>query len=153
MSQPSPLSQRLQQAFGPNARGVVGIVDELLALCREQPLRLEWHNGGCRVRRPGSAAQEAVDVSLPKSVFRAVLARIAALCNEQTPDSVSPYAGAAGLSAGTTPPTVFHAAFTNTPAEQRLELRYAGERSESAAAPSAPLRATEPAHVAPPGSA
>ena len=46
-----------------------------------------------------------------------------------------------------------NAAFTNTPAEQRLELRYAGERSESAAAPPAPLRATEPAHVAPPGSA
>ena len=49
--------------------------------------------------------------------------RLAALCNEQSPGSVSPYGGEGELSIGTNPSAVFRVAFTNTPGEQVLELR------------------------------
>ena len=104
-------------------RDVVGLVDELLGLCREHGLQLDWQANKCRVSRHGAGPQEAIEIPLPKSVFRAVLARIAVLCNERTPNSDSPYGGEGELSIGTNPPTVFRVAFTNTPGEQRLEVR------------------------------
>ena len=72
----------------------------------------------------------AAEIPLGKTVFRAMLARIAALCNERTPNSVSPYGGEGEFSIWTEPPTVFHVAFTNTPDEQRIELIHVrdGER-------------------------
>jgi hypothetical protein len=54
--------------------------------------------------------------------LRALLARLAALCNEQTPNSVTPYGGQGQFSPGTSPPAVFRVAFINTAAEQKLEL-------------------------------
>ena len=59
---------------------------------------------------------------LPKSVFRAVLARIAALCNEQLPNSVTPYRSEGTLSVAADLPATFHVAFVNTPTEQRLTM-------------------------------
>jgi hypothetical protein len=48
---------------------------------------------------------------------------MAVLCNERTPNSVSAHGGEGELSVCTNPPTVFRVAFTNTPGEQRLEIR------------------------------
>ena len=62
------------------------------------------------------------DVPLRKSALRAILARVAALCNERTPNSVSPYGGQGELSVGANPAVVFRVRFANTLAEQRLEL-------------------------------
>jgi hypothetical protein len=112
------------------SRGVVGLVDNLLGLCREQGLQLSWHANQCRVRPLGLATRESIDVPLPKSVFRAILARMAALCNERSPNSVSPHGGEGELSLGGNPPTVFRIAFTNTPGEQRLEVRRAEENKD-----------------------
>lgn len=123
MSTLSPFSERLQRAFNPSRRGVIGIVDELLVLCREEGLQLDWQANRCRVRRLGAAVQESTEIPLPKSVFRAILARLAALCNERTPNSVSPYGGEGEFSVLTEPQTVFRVTFTNTPGEQRLEVR------------------------------
>jgi hypothetical protein len=78
-------------------------------------------------------SKESTDVPLPKSVFRAILARLAALCNERTPNSVSPYRGEGECSVGTNPPVVFRVAFVNTPGEQRLEVRRKAEDKEQAA--------------------
>ena len=61
---------------------------------------------------------------LQKSVFRAVVARVAALCNEGAPNSVTPYRGEGELSVWTNPPASFHVAFTNTPTEQWLEVTF-----------------------------
>jgi hypothetical protein len=102
--------------------GVVGLVDDLLRLCQERGLQLDWQADCCRVRSLTSGAEEVIDLPLRTSVFRATLARLAALCNERAPNSVSPYGGKGELTIGANPATVFRVEFTNTPAEQRLEL-------------------------------
>jgi hypothetical protein len=118
----TPFFERLQAAFTPTDRGVAGAVDHLLDTCRGQGVCLDWQAGACHVRPLNSAGQESLQIPLAKSVFRAVLARVAALCNERTPNSVSPYGGHGELEFGAGPPAVFRAAFTNSPGEQRLEL-------------------------------
>jgi hypothetical protein len=122
MSTPSPASERLQRILEHPAGGVTGLVDELLAVCREHGLQLDWQGGRCRVRPIGSDWQEVAGLSLRKSVFRAILARLAALCNARTPDAVSPYGGEGEFVVGTNPSTVFRVRFANTLAEQKLEL-------------------------------
>jgi hypothetical protein len=117
-------ADRVRQVFKPSARGVVGLVDDLLEFCRDQPLRPDFQDSRCHVRPLDAANQEAIDVSLQKSVFRAVLARIAALCNERRPNSVTPYRGQGELSVGTDSPASFRVSFANTPTELRLELRF-----------------------------
>jgi hypothetical protein len=102
--------------------GVAGLVDELLTLCQEHDLQLHWQADGCRLRSRKGDWEELIDVPFRKSVFRAILARIAALCNERIPNSVSPYGGQGEFSAGANPRAVFRVTFSNTPAEQRLEL-------------------------------
>lgn len=123
MSNPGPFLERLQKAFKPGQDGVVGIVDVLLGLCREQGLLFVLQANQCRVRSVNTEPHELAEIPLQQSVFRAILARVAALCNERTPSSVTPYGGEGELSICTDPPTVFRVAFTNTPGEQRLELR------------------------------
>jgi len=122
MNNPTVFSESIHRAFRPTPRAVVGLVDDLLALCREQELELDWHADHCRVRTVSVSAEETVEVPLSKSVFRAVLARLAALCNEHRPESVSPYGGEGELTIGTSPPMVCRVVFTNTPTEQRVQL-------------------------------
>jgi hypothetical protein len=123
MNNGSPFSERIQAAFRPTGRGVVGVVDKLLGVCQEQGLQLDWHANQCQVRSLGPEPHDSTDVPLQKSVFRAILARMAALCNERSPNSVSPYGGEGELSIGADPPTILLVAFTNKPGEQRLEVR------------------------------
>ncbi len=122
MSNPSPLLDRICQVFQPTQRAVVGLVDDLLGLSREQDFQLDWHDDQCRVRTIGAEPEESIAVPVAKSVFRAVLARRAALCNERNPASVSPYGGEGELTVGVDPATVCRAAFTNTPGAQRARL-------------------------------
>lgn len=130
MIQASPFADRVQKAFRPTPRGVVGLVDDLLGLCRVHQLRLRFSEGHCSVRRLGADDSEALAVPLPKSVFRAALARVAALCNERHPGSVTPYLGDGEIVVPTqpapncVPPSTCYVSFTNTPAEQQLELRF-----------------------------
>ncbi len=102
--------------------GIVGLVDDLLGVCLEHGLELEWQADRCRFRPFGGGWEELTDVRLRKSVFRAVLARMAALCNERSPNSVSPYGGQGELSVGENPAVVFRVTFVNTPADQKIEL-------------------------------
>src|SRR5688500_6939489 len=120
MIQPMPFQERLRCVFT-SPREVVGLVDDLLGLCHEQGLRIDYLNAHCVVRSIGDQAQET-EIPLPKSVFRAILARVAALCNDQHPDAVTPYGGEAQFSLGSIPSAIFHVAFTNTPEEQRLQV-------------------------------
>jgi hypothetical protein len=132
MSFPSRSSDALHSALVKPTRGVVGLVDDLLVVCREHGLQLDWHADRCRARGLGNGAEEWIAVDLRKSVFRAILARVAVLCNERSPNSVSPYGGQAEVSVGSTPTTVFRLTFVNTTAEQRLELMPVGPKPESA---------------------
>src|SRR4051812_49347301 len=123
MNSKSPFSEQLRRAFEPTESGVIGLVENLLDLSREQGLRFGWVGDQCQVRPLGPEPPETAEFPLPKSVFRAMLARLAALCNEQSPDSVSPYGGEGELSVGTNPRMLVRVAFANTSGELRLELR------------------------------
>lgn len=130
MIQSTPFVDRVQKAFRPTTRGVVGLVDDLLSLCRVHQLRLRFVDGHCSVRRLGVDDADELHVPLPKSVFRAALARIAALCNEQHPGSVTPYRGEgelvvpSPLERNCNPPSTCYVSFTNTPSEQHLEMKF-----------------------------
>ncbi len=102
--------------------GVVGLVDGLLSVCAENGLEIDWQPQSLRYRSPGKDWQELTELKLPNSAFRAVLARIAALCNEQTPSSVSPYGGECQVRAGENHDTVCRVRISNTTSIQRLEL-------------------------------
>jgi hypothetical protein len=130
MIRSTPFAERVQSAFQPTPRGVVGLVDDLLSLCRVHQLRMSFRDGRCSVSGLGADVQEALEVPLPKSVFRAVLARIAALCNEHHPHSVTPYRGEGEIvvpppiAPECVPPSTCYVSFTNTPSEQQLEMRF-----------------------------
>src|SRR5436190_13085213 len=106
MSTASAFSEVLRHALGHPTRGVVGLVDDLLEVCRESGLQIEWQGNGCHARSRADDAAAWFEVSLRKSVFRTILARVAVLCNEHCPDSVSPYGGQGKLAVGTNPVTV-----------------------------------------------
>jgi hypothetical protein len=101
---------------------VVGLVNNLLSLCHEQRLELDWQADCCRIRPLAGGSEEVIDSPLPKSVFRAILARLAALCNERSRNSVSPYGGQGQLSVGGNPANVVHVSFANTSGEQWFKL-------------------------------
>lgn len=122
MSQPLPFAERVRKAFEPGAGGILGLVDDLLEMARERPLDLEWRDGVCHVRAGAPAT-----VALPKSVFRAALARLAALCNETEADSVTPYGGAGTLTLAGESPTRLRVSFVNTPSEQRATIQHTDE--------------------------
>jgi hypothetical protein len=63
------------------------------------------------------------------------LARVAVLCNQRTPNSVSPYGGQGELLIGPEPTTTMRVAFVNTPDEQSLELAPLGNESNAATPP------------------
>lgn len=95
-SSPSSFLESVGRAFRPTDRGVVGLVIDLLQLCTEQGLELDWHTGHCRAHSLGIEPVESIDLPLPQSVFRAALARLAALCNDRDSGADSPYEGDGG---------------------------------------------------------
>jgi len=97
--------------------GVLGLVDELLAYCCDHGCRLSWQGG-----QIATDNGESVAVAFPPSVHRAVIARVAALCNRHRSRSVSPYGGQGEFVVEAPTITRFRADFANTPDEQRLEL-------------------------------
>lgn len=114
-------ADRVRVAFSPSPRAVLGLVDDLLELCREQPLSVAFRDGKCLVSSTGGGGN-SVEVPLPRSAFRAVLARVAAMCNEHRPDSVSPYGGTGEVRVETGVPVTFRVVFANTPEDQLLEV-------------------------------
>lgn len=118
-----PFPERIQTVLQPGRHGVVDLVDGLLCLCPAEGFEIAWQDDRCCVRRFGVVPPETIEIPLARAVFRAVLARVAALCNDRVPDSVSPYGGEGELTAGTGAAAIFRAVFTNTPGEQRLEIR------------------------------
>jgi hypothetical protein len=129
MSDSSSFPERLQKVFQAPT-GVVGLVDDLLLLCRDQELRFDWDADRCAVRALGTDSRESTDIPLRKADFRTILARLAVLRHERVPNSVSPYGGNGELSLACDPSTVFQVAFVNTPAEQRLEVRPRREHTD-----------------------
>jgi hypothetical protein len=116
------LTECLRRVILQPSNGIAGLVDELLQVCREHSLFLDWHDSLCRVRFTRGYGGELLELPLAKSRFRMILARVAALANEQKPDAVSPYGGEGQLLLGTEPALVIRFAFANTPDAQWLAL-------------------------------
>jgi hypothetical protein len=112
-------SEAIRGVCAQPGRELVGMVDDLLTVCSEHDLELDWRADCCRVRSRTEDWREVTDLPVRKSSFRGLLARLAALCNERQPGSCSPYGGEGEIAVGG---AVFQLAFTNTPAEQRLQL-------------------------------
>jgi hypothetical protein len=123
MSEQATFADRFKTAFRPAGGGVVALTEQVLHLFGEPGAVIECREGRCWCQPRGSAEKEAVEVPLSKPLFRAILARVAAMCNEQSPGAVSPYGGAGDLTTGGTPSGRFHVEFLNTAGEQRLEVR------------------------------
>jgi hypothetical protein len=123
----SSTRELIQRALSYPSAGVVGAVDELLAIATEYSFRLERQPDGCRVHLLDSATSDFVDVQIRNSAFRAILARISVLCNQQHSNCVSPYGGQGELVIGSSPTTKLHVSFVNTPAEQSIDLLRAGQ--------------------------
>jgi hypothetical protein len=122
MNTASQVSGALRDILTHPEGGIPGLVDDVLAVCLEHGLQFDWQTDCLRVRSAGGDWEDSIDVPLRKSVFRAILARVATLCNERTPGSVSPYGGRGELSVGADPTAVISVAFVNTPETQQLEL-------------------------------
>jgi hypothetical protein len=122
MNNSSTSLDRLHHALTTPTGGVLGLVDELLAVAREHGLQLDWKADHCRVQFREGSPSDSIEVPLRKSVVRAVLARIAVLCNQRKPNSTSPYGGQGELFVGADPTTTIRVVFVNTPDEQSLEL-------------------------------
>jgi hypothetical protein len=128
MNNTAQLARHLRGILTQPAGGIVGLVDDLLGVCLEHGLQLEWQADRCLFRPPRGDWEELTDVTLRTSVFRAILARVAALCNERAPNSVSPYGEQGELSSGGNPGAVFRVTFLNTPTTQKLELLAPAEK-------------------------
>ena len=115
-------AEQLRHVLTTPTRGVLGLVDDLLVVARGHGLRIDWKADHCRVQFGEESSQHSIEVPLRKSVFRAALARIAVLCNQRMPNSVSPYNGQGELSIGSDPTTAMQVVFVNTPDVQSLEL-------------------------------
>jgi hypothetical protein len=122
MNRPATLPARLEHALARPELGVVGLVDELMATARQQEIRLDWREGRCQVVLLGTGTPDRIEVVLPKSVIRAALARLAALCNEKDSDSVSPYGGRGEVIIEGDAPVAIRVKFVNTAESQSLEL-------------------------------
>ena len=126
MTSADATASHLTDALTKPARGVVGVVDDLLATCPPEGLRLWWQQDACHAVKLGSTPTELTRVSLRKSAFRAVLARVAVLCNASG-ETVSPYGGR-GIVTTEDSGRRFHVEFVNTADDQHCDL-----------APAAPL--------------
>jgi len=120
-------SDRLQQIFVAPTNGVVGIVDDLMAICGHAGLQIEWRDEHCLIRPLGGQIPAPLQIPARKSVFRAILARVAYLSDRFRTvgqGGVSPYGGECWFwSSGTFERGLyFHAIFINTAAQQQLTL-------------------------------
>jgi hypothetical protein len=120
MSTVTPISDSIRRVLENPTGGVAGLVEGLLRVCPERGLQLDWHADHCRVV-PLGEVEKVIDVAFRKSVFRAILGRLAVHCNAHHPDSVSPYGGDGELSIGN-PEREFRVSFVNTVDEQKVEL-------------------------------
>jgi hypothetical protein len=123
VSPSQPVQDCLRQAFATTPRGVVGLTEQLLGAFVGGDVEFERVGDHCVCRWSDSGDIQEATVPLPPAAFRTILARIAVLCNERSPHSVTPYGGKGLLTVNGEAEAFFQVAFVNTPEKQRLELK------------------------------
>jgi hypothetical protein len=129
----SPASDALRAAIISPENGVVGLVDDVLGLCCKHALEIDWRPGVFRLRSNENAWEKLGDVRIAKSVFRAILARFGAMCNEHHANAVSPFGGEAEIMVSRVARTHCRVSFVNTTDEQSLKLISRGAAAKIAA--------------------
>jgi hypothetical protein len=114
---------RLRRAFAPTQGGIVGLTDQLLEACVGSDAEFKRVGNRCVCNWTINGETTEALVPLPPAAFRTILARVAALCNEYSPNAVTPYRGEGLLTLKGSPPAIVHVAFVNSPDEQRLEVK------------------------------
>jgi hypothetical protein len=123
MSIPSSSLADLRKAIESPRGGFVSIVDDILLVCRRDALHLDWRDERCRVVSDNGEQDAEIEMPLRRSGFRAVLARIAKLCNDQAaPGTFSPYGGSSELTFASAPEMVLRVSWANTLGEQWLTV-------------------------------
>ncbi len=120
----------LRRAFAPTQGGGVELTDQLLEACVGSDVEFKRVGNRCVCNWNVNGETKEEVVPLPPAAFRTVLARIATLCNEYSPNAVTPYGGEGLLSVKGPSRTIVRVAFVNTPDEQRLEVRRNAECSD-----------------------
>jgi hypothetical protein len=106
--------------LNPTHRGVVGLTEQLLQACVGGAVEFERVGDRCVCRwTEGGEIQEA-PVPFSPAAFRTILARVATLCGERSPETVSPYGGEGEVVVGTSEVLV---RFINTPSAQKLDVK------------------------------
>ena len=113
----------LRRAFAPTQGGIVGLTNQILEACVGGDVTFTRVGDRCVCQRTVGGETQEVPLPLPPAGFRTILARIAALCNESSPNSVTPYGGEGLLPVQGPPLAVVRVAFVNTPNDQRLEVK------------------------------
>ena len=127
MTPPQTIPDRLRQAFAPTRDGVGGLAEQLLGACAGGgDAEFERVGDRCVYRWTVGGDTHEATAPLRPAAFRTILARVAALCNERSPDSVTPYGGEVLLTVKDHPLTVLRVAFVNTPEKQQLRLKSLG---------------------------
>lgn len=93
MNDTSQVLKEIEESLTEGPRNVVELVDDLLPTFQKQAMVLKWNDGKCCFHCLPDGALDSRGVPIPRSVFRSVLARMAVLCNQNVPDSVTPYGG------------------------------------------------------------
>jgi hypothetical protein len=132
MKTTTALADALAKAFDPPASGFVGIVDNLLQLCRGGDMELAWRSNTCHVRIRQATFEERLDLPLRKGIFRAMRA-LPLYAISANRGSVSPYGGRGEIPLGPDPQTMFSADFVNTATEQSLRLAHLSHNGTNAA--------------------
>jgi hypothetical protein len=71
MNNSSITVEQLRHALTSPTRGILGLVDELLAVAREHDLQLVWKADHCRIQFAKGNPSDSIEVPLRKSVVRA----------------------------------------------------------------------------------
>lgn len=118
----SEIDDRMRRAFAPTSGGIVALTDQILSACIGSDVELTRVGNQIVSRWTSDAETVETPAPLPVAGFRTILARVAALCAESNPDTVTPYGGDVSLTLKGPPPTAVRVVFANTPSEQRLEI-------------------------------
>lgn len=122
------VSAKISNAVLHPADGITGIVDEMLVVCSDYRLKLEWEQENCRVHALDEDWSTVVPVPLKKSVFRAVLARVAVLCDELS-NTTSLYGGQGEVKTSGANPSRIRVKFENSPEKQQIQLEAQSQNS------------------------
>ena len=122
MNAVSKYAEALRAALDHPTSGIIGIVDTLLKVRPDQEVHLHWQPDCCEVQCRAAGYEAGFETPLRQSVFRAIVARVSAICSQDSPGSMSPYGGESKLCVSTDQAAWVRVKFENTPDSQWLSL-------------------------------